>query len=160
MSQSLPRSSPNAGKACSIDALTLDYDRGWPAAVSLVEALRATESRDRLFGNTEVGPHRADLAICLDGHRVHDEASRGQQKLAAAALILAQATLFSRARGGSALLVDDPPRSSTARHSRRLLLALDTVGAQLILTGLTRAQLPPHKASAVFHVERGEVRAL
>ena len=52
------------------------------------------------------------------------------------------------------------PRSSTARHSSGCCVALDTVGAQLILTGLTPAQLPPRKGSAVFHVERGEVRAL
>ena len=148
------------GKALLDRPLTIDYDRGWPATVSLVDALRETESRDRLFGNTENGPHRADLAICLDGHRVHEEASRGQQKLAAAALVLGQATLFSRARGGSALLIDDPAAELDGAALERLLLALDTVDAQLILTGLTPAQLPPHKASAMFHVERGEVRAL
>jgi recombinational DNA repair ATPase RecF len=58
------------------------------------------------------------------------------------------------------LLVDDPAAELDGASLERLLLALDTVGAQLVLTGLTPAQLPPRPGSAVFHVEHGEVRAL
>jgi DNA replication and repair protein RecF len=140
--------------------LALTLERGWKPDVPLADALGASESRDRVFGNTEVGPHRADLALSMDGHRVHEEASRGQQKLAAASLILAQATLFSRIRGRSALLVDDPAAELDSAALERLLSALDTVGAQLIVTGLTPAHPAPRQGSGVFHVEHGVVRGL
>jgi DNA replication and repair protein RecF len=148
------------GKALLGWPLTLEHERGWRAETPLVEALKATEGRDRAFGNTEVGPHRADLAIYMDGRRAHEEASRGQQKLAAASLILAQATVFSRVRGATALLVDDPAAELDREALERLLAALGTVDAQLILTGLSPSQLPPRKGSAVFHVEHGAVHGL
>jgi hypothetical protein len=141
--------------------LTLHYLQGWRAELSLPEALKATEKRDRAFGNTEVGPHRADLAISIDGRRVHDEASRGQQKLAAAALILAQITVHAESRlGRSVLLIDDPAAELDSLSLERLLTALHDVPAQLVLTALTSAQLPPLPDFPVFHVERGEVHAL
>jgi DNA replication and repair protein RecF len=139
--------------------LTLDYRRGWGAHVSLEEALKETAARDRALGNTEVGPHRADLVIALDGRQIQEEASRGQQKLAAAALILAQASLFNDVRGRSTLLVDDPAAELDTAALERLLNELNTVGAQLILTGLTESQLAP-VGGAVFHVERGVVHAV
>jgi DNA replication and repair protein RecF len=139
----------------------LHYLQGWRAELSLPEALKATEKRDRAFGNTEVGPHRADLAISIDGRRVHDEASRGQQKLAAAALILAQITVHAESRlGRSVLLIDDPAAELDSLSLERLLTALHDVPAQLVLTALTSAQLPPLPDFPVFHVERGEVHAL
>jgi DNA replication and repair protein RecF len=140
--------------------LTLAYHRGWPAEGSLAAALGAGESRDRVFGNTELGPHRADLEILLDAEPVHGQASRGQQKLAAASLILAQVSVFGRVRGRSVLLVDDPAAELDNASLERLLAVLETVSAQLILTGLSASQLAPPKGSTVFHVERGEVRAL
>jgi DNA replication and repair protein RecF len=148
------------GKALLDRPLALGYERGWAAGSSLGDALAATAARDRAFGNTEVGPHRADLAILLDGRRAHEDASRGQQKLAAASLIVAQASVFQRVRGASTLLVDDPAAELDAAGLERLMAVLETVGAQLILTGLTASQLAPREDSAVFHVERGEVRAL
>jgi DNA replication and repair protein RecF len=148
------------GKELLDRPLTLGYARGWPADASLADALAATAGRDRAVGNTEVGPHRADLAILLDDRRVHEDASRGQQKLAAASLIVAQTSVFQRVRGASTLLVDDPAAELDGAGLERLIAVLDTVGAQLILTGLTPSQLAPRKGSAVFHVERGELRAL
>jgi len=148
------------GQAVLGRSLTIEYERGWNPDVPFIEALHAKESRDRTFGNTELGPHRADLVTRLDGHRLQEEASRGQQKLAAASLILAQATVFSRARQGGLLLVDDPAAELDAAALERFLAALGQVDAQLVLTGLTVAQLPARAGAAVFHVERGEVRAL
>jgi DNA replication and repair protein RecF len=140
--------------------LTFVYHRGWPADVPFAAALGAGESRDRVLGNTELGPHRADLEILQDAEPVHGQASRGQQKLAAASLILAQVNVFGRIRGRSVLLVDDPAAELDGSALERLLTALDTVSAQLILTGLSTSQLAPRPGSAVFHVERGEVRGL
>jgi DNA replication and repair protein RecF len=140
-------------------AITVQYRPGWRADLSLAEALDASAARDRALGRTEPGPHRADLVLHVDGRRVHDEASRGQQKLVAAALILAQQSVLAgseAARG--VLLVDDPAAELDTGAFGRLLERLAGVRSQLLFTGL--AELDKLAPISVFHVERGQVRAL
>jgi DNA replication and repair protein RecF len=142
-------------------SLELRYRPGWRDGTSFAEALAAAESRDRQLGTTEVGPHRADLVLELDSRRVEDEASRGQQKLTAAALVLAQVAIGGREGGPSnVLLVDDPAAELDSAALERLLGLLAETPAQLVLTGLSERQLAPQPGFPVFHVERGEVRAL
>jgi DNA replication and repair protein RecF len=141
-------------------SLTLEYRRGW-GDEDLGEALRASEARDREAGSTQVGPHRAELVLRLDDRRLQDEVSRGQQKLAAAALVLAQVAAESALRPGrSVLLVDDPAAELDAESLQRLLAALASLDAQLLLTALAPAQLRAEPGFPVFHVEQGSVRAL
>jgi DNA replication and repair protein RecF len=126
-----------------------------------VEALMAAESRDRQIGTTEVGPHRADLVLHLEQRRVQDEASRGQQKLTAAALVLAQVAVGGAADSSrDVLLVDDPAAELDADALERLLIVLRDLPAQLIITGLSTRHLVPRQGFPGFHVEHGEVRAL
>ena len=141
--------------------LALEYRRGWPAEEGLDAALAAGEMRDRQTGSTEPGPHRAELVLRLEGRRVQDEASRGQQKLTAAALILAQVALESADRPlRSVLVVDDPAAELDARSLERLLASLSDLRAQLLFTALTPEHLAPAADYPVFHVERGGVRGL
>jgi DNA replication and repair protein RecF len=112
-------------------------------------------------GNTEAGPHRADVVVHIDGRRAEDEASRGQQKLVAAALILAQESVLSALhRGRGVLLVDDPAAELDAIALDRLLDVLSGVQSQLVFTGLTPIKLPSAMTAALFHVERGQLRAV
>jgi DNA replication and repair protein RecF len=141
--------------------LTLDYRPGWPAEAALLDALAEGEERDRQSGTTEQGPHRAEIVLRLADRRVQDEASRGQQKLTAAALILAQVAVESADRPlHSVLVVDDPVAELDSRSLERLLAALADCRAQLIFTALTAEQLRPEPGAPVFHVERGVVRGL
>jgi DNA replication and repair protein RecF len=141
--------------------LTLEYRRGWPPDVGLEDALGAAETHDRQNGSTEAGPHRAEIVLRLDERRVHDEASRGQQKLTAAALILAQVAVESmEQRPRSVLVVDDPAAELDAHSLQRLLAAMAELPAQLIFTALTPEHLAPDPGLPVFHVERGDVRKL
>jgi DNA replication and repair protein RecF len=141
--------------------LTVEYRRGWEADQRLEYALAAAEPRDRQNGNTEAGPHRADIVLRLDDRRVQDEASRGQQKLSAAALILAQVGVESAERPQrSVLVVDDPAAELDAQSLERLLSAIATVRAQLLFTALSPLHLAPELDFPTFHVERGEVRKL
>lgn len=141
--------------------LELDYRPGWPADTPLDEALTHGEERDRQSGTTETGPHRAEIVLRLADRRVQDEASRGQQKLTAAALVLAQVAVESADRPlRSVLVVDDPVAELDSRSLERLLEALATLRAQLIFTALTPEQLRPEPGAPVFHVERGGVRRL
>jgi len=143
------------------DDLSLEYRRGWPPGTSFEDALADSEARDRLSGHTDVGPHRADVAVCLDGRKVENVASRGQQKLIAAALILGQQSVVAAgSRGGSLLLVDDPAAELDRDALRRLLDRLPSVGSQLVLTGIEPIELAFESSCARFHVERGRVTAL
>ena len=142
-------------------ALTLDYRRGWPADARLEDVLIESEPRDRHAGTTETGPHRAELVLRLAERRVQDEASRGQQKLTAAALILSQVAVECADRPQrSVLVVDDPAAELDADALGRLLDALAELSAQLIFTALTPTTLAAAPGYPVFHVERGDVRAL
>jgi len=141
--------------------LSLDYRRGWATEQRLDEVLAAGEVRDRQTGSTEAGPHRAEIVLRLDERRVQDEASRGQQKLTAAALILSQVAVESVGRPQhSVLLVDDPAAELDARSLERLLAAIGDLPAQLVFTALTPEHLAPDTTYPTFHVERGEVRTL
>jgi DNA replication and repair protein RecF len=141
--------------------LEFEYLPGWRPGLPLAAAFADSEVRDRELGNTEVGPHRADLVVRLDGRRAHDEASRGQQKLAAAALILGQADVYTIRKGGSGtLLVDDPAAELDANALERLLAQLFASSAQLVITGLSTTQMPVEPEFPVFHVEHGRLQAL
>jgi DNA replication and repair protein RecF len=141
--------------------LTLDYRRGWTADARLEDVLAEGEPRDRENGSTEAGPHRAEIVLRLDERRVQDEASRGQQKLTAAALILSQVAVESAVRPRrSVLLVDDPAAELDAGSLERLMAAIAGLPAQLVFTALTPEHLVPDPEFPTFHVERGEVRKL
>jgi DNA replication and repair protein RecF len=157
----LGRCAAGLGQSLLDQPLRLKYRPGWPEGQTLESALIATEGRDRVTGLTDLGPHRADLVVRLDDRRVQDEASRGQQKLTAAALVLAQVAVELADRPGRGLLlVDDPAAELDDRAVARLLAALRDLPVQLVLTGLTTSQLAPERGFPVFHVERGEIRAL
>jgi DNA replication and repair protein RecF len=106
-----------------------------------------------------MGPHRADLELRVGGRRVQHDASRGQQKLAAAALVLAQLAVAGPDQlGRQVLLVDDPAAELDRRSLGKLLELLSEIPAQLVMTGLSPEQLPVSPGAPVFHVERGELR--
>jgi len=149
------------GAALLGQPLTLSYMTGWDTSEGLLETLERHVARDRQLGTTEAGPHRADIVVMLDARPARDEASRGQQKLAAAALVLAQTRVHAEQLGApGTLLVDDPAAELDAGALGRLLNELDDTPAQLVITGLASVQLPVRTGFPVFHVERGGVRAL
>jgi len=138
--------------------VAVDYRSGWTSGVSLTDALNASAKKDRTIGLTHVGPHRADIGVSMDARGVREEVSRGQQKLVAAALILAQIRVFAAGRSdGGVLLVDDPAAELDQTALTGLLAALEGLPAQLILTGLSEERLPPADDFPVFHVEQGQV---
>ena len=141
--------------------LELKYRPGWRADRTLQDALRQSRQRDRQAGATQVGPHRANLEIRLGARGVREEISRGQQKLAAAALVLAQVRVLAEAKGhGGTLLVDDPAAELDEAALGALLSVLDTLPAQRIVTGLTESSLAGLQLPSTFHVEQGRVHPM
>jgi DNA replication and repair protein RecF len=139
----------------------LEYRRGWRQDLELAEALEGARIRDRATGFTQVGPHRADLQLEFSSGGVRETASRGQQKLVAAALVLAQVRLFENRTGrSSTLLLDDASAELDAGAQSRLGEALAELKSQQVLTGLSLESLQPKPGFPVFHVERGRVQAV
>lgn len=138
--------------------LYIEYRSGWRRGLNLSEALEESWGRDQTTGFTQVGPHRGDLKIKLDSGEARDATSRGQQKLLAAALVLGQVRLFEAERHtGGTVLVDDPVAELDRDSLTRLLVELDGLDSQLVLTGLETAGLAPPAGFPVFHVEQGRV---
>lgn len=141
--------------------LKLSYRPGWRRGVTLAEALAEHRDRDRAAGFTQVGPHRADLKLEFDRGGVRETASRGQQKLVAAALVIAQVALFEQRTGRSGtVLIDDASAELDEPAQQRLRLALDSLQSQQILTGLSIETLRPDPGFPVFHVEQGRVHPM
>jgi DNA replication and repair protein RecF len=139
-------------------AVRLEYRPGWRRDASFAEALTESIDRDRALGFTQIGPHRADLKLDFDSGGIREMASRGQQKLVAAALVIAQVRLFEARTGrASTVLVDDASAELDQLAQERLRGALDSLRSQLVLTGLSLAALRPEAGFPVFHVEQGRV---
>ncbi len=101
---------------------------------------------DRKFGYTRHGPHRGDFLIKYAGHAVAQALSRGQNKLAAAALILAQAQMYQKTREAPAiLLVDDLTSELDLHHRTRFLHALSNTKSQLFISILEKTELVDDK---------------
>ena len=155
--QAIGRLLPAAGGA------RLELLPGWRQhELALGDALLLARERDLALGHTSVGPHRADLRLQLDGLPGREGLSRGQAKLTALALLLAQAAHLAAHEGRWPVLqLDDLPSELDRQHQRRLLELLAGTGAQVFVTGtespaaLAAMGLDPH----VFHVEHGALRS-
>lgn len=149
------------GEALLGKPLEVNYRPGWRADTTLESALQMSRGRDEQMRATQVGPHRAELEIKLGARGVREEVSRGQQKLAAAALVLAQVRVLAASRGhGGTLLLDDPAAELDETALGALLSVLDTLPAQRIITGLTEDSLAGAEPPARFHVEQGRVHQM
>jgi DNA replication and repair protein RecF len=152
-----------AGRLLDLE-LVVAYRPGWPAVADLRATLEASFARDQELGATQVGPHRADLAIRLQGATVRDRVSRGQQKLLAAVLLLAQIKLFPQdSRTRPTLLLDDPAAELDSVHLRALLDEVRSQPLQLVVTTLqaTESELSLFGAPGKrFETVQGEVRAV
>lgn len=133
--------------------LSLRYRSGHPSETDLGETLRAARDRDRERGFTQHGPHRAELVLTCNGQAAA-EMSRGQQKLAAVLLLLAQYRLLTEGQSlAPLLLVDDPVSELDADHLEALLEWLGRESVQSWVTATTEAPV----AARMFHVEQGRV---
>jgi DNA replication and repair protein RecF len=139
----------------------LTYQSGWADGVNLAEALAGSRERDLQMATSTVGPHRADFRIMVRERRARDSVSRGQEKLVAATLTLAQIELVARTREQTVvLLLDEPGADLDREHLARLLDAIAEAPVQSFVTSLDPAGLTLPEGARAFHVEHAEVRIL
>ncbi len=138
--------------------ISISYDKGWHGATSLGDALNKTRVLERQAKITRFGPHRADLNLSLNLHNVAAIASRGQQKLIAACLLLTQVEYIQRfSKQKCVVLLDDICAELDQQHARSLVSALQTLECQVFITAIEEEQidLQGWEDSKVFHVKRG-----
>lgn len=136
----------------------ISLQQGWAQEKSLVAALEDAWARDVQRGVTSVGTHRADVVVRVGGSPAKDRISRGQQKLLASCLLLAQ--IQHRATAGATqtvLLLDDPAAELDVDNLNRLLNLVARVPAQLVVTALDPSRLSLRIPGRAFHVEQGKV---
>lgn len=137
----------------------LEHRRGWSRDDGLAEALRESRDRDIRLQRTLAGPHRAELTIRLDDSAARARVSRGQQKLIAAGLMLAQMQVVQAMTGRrGVLLLDDPAAELDRRRVALLIDAVRRMDTQLFVTALDLDTLPRDLDARLFHVEHGELR--
>ena len=143
----------------------LRYKNGWGDG-DFAKFLGDSVDNDVKSGSTGLGPHRADLSFRVLEKNAGAILSRGQGKLAAIALVLAQARLLKSAVGRrSVFLIDDLGAELDNPHTTRMLALLQSSGCQVISTS-TRQPYEEIDALfgvenvAMFHVKQGEVRPL
>jgi DNA replication and repair protein RecF len=138
--------------------VTATLTRGWVSEMSLADALTGAWQRDAKLRTTTVGPHRADLSLRLEGILAKDRVSRGQQKLLAAALVIAQLELLKALQGrAGTLLLDDPAAELDSNKLAALMEQVLALGAQLIVTATASSTPGLPLAGMRFHVEQGVV---
>ena len=147
----------------ALGSARLQFQPGWARdGLSLADALLVARDRDLANGFTSVGPHRADWRIDYAALPGRETLSRGQAKLTALSVLLAQAERHAEARGEWPVVALDDLASELDRgHQRRVLERLLASGAQVFITG---TEAPPALVDlpaevAMFHVERGEIAA-
>lgn len=138
--------------------ITLAFQPGWSQEHSLADSIRLSAIRDRERATTTTGPHRADVILKMRGKSARETVSRGQQKLTAVTMIVAQLKLLRAELNRTAvLLLDDPAAELDTKNLQRLFEELAELKCQMIATSLTPETAFFQAPNATFHVEQGRV---
>ncbi|HVC36951.1 MAG TPA: DNA replication/repair protein RecF [Gammaproteobacteria bacterium] len=154
----LPTAANWAGQALGGLVISLEYRSGWPESLRFSEALQDAIERDRYAGMTQVGPHRAEMLIKVDGKAAQEWVSSGQEKALVGSLLLAQAAVYRILTGRPCtLLLDDLAAELDAGHLARFLDRVEETGAQTHITAIDLPSLIMERAAKVFHVKQGKI---
>lgn len=141
--------------------VSLTYYRGWDGLTDLAEVLAVDVEMDAKRGYTRHGPHRAELRVLIDERDTVDVLSRGEMKMVACALMVAQAHLLKQSGAGDCLfLVDDLSAELDVGHRSDMCKLLEENNHQIFLTNVEKNNMTDYWASkelALFHVEHGEI---
>lgn len=137
----------------------LQLRSGWrQSEASLADLLLLNRPRDRELGYTTIGPQRADVDLGKPFGVECGQWSRGQAKLLALALVLAQAEALREWSGErSLLLLDDLQAELDPSRQAAVLGWVAQTGYQAIVSGTRQDDgLAMHASGwALFHVEQG-----
>jgi len=100
-----------------------------------LERLHSKRHEDGRVGSLRFGPHVDAIRIVFQGREIRSAGSRGQQKLAAIALKMAECALWSRYRRLiPVVLLDDCLEALDQQRQRRVFERLQASPAQILMT--------------------------
>lgn len=138
--------------------LAFVYKKGWAEELTLAEALKKNISYCRRVGSTTAGPHRADIKIKIGTGEARYINSRGQQKLLAILMRLAQVDIYmEHHKHPPVLLFDDLPSELDKAARKFVFDYLQETGVQVFLTSVDDVSDEIHDVNKKFHVERGQI---
>lgn len=140
--------------------LSLEYRSGWGKGEKLKQVVASQLERDMQAGFTWSGPHRGDLVVKMDQHKVNDVASRGQLKLIILILILSQAIHFTTDKKMPCiLLLDDLPSEFDNNHLLKIIKLVKQLKSQAFITMIDSTTYPfiDEYLDQTFHVEHGSL---
>ncbi|MDO6566747.1 DNA replication/repair protein RecF [Alteromonas sp. 1_MG-2023] len=142
--------------------VSLNYSKGWEKDASLAESLVKKREYDGKIGHTTSGPHKADIKLKVNGVNAQELLSRGQLRMAVAALQMAQTELFNTLTSRKSIFLLDDVGAELDADKRELfidgLLDMDT---QVFVTAIESSQLEfiqKYNEKKMFHVEHGSVK--
>ncbi|MFO1417179.1 MAG: DNA replication/repair protein RecF [Methylotetracoccus sp.] len=140
-------------------SIRLEHAAGWRSGRTLSDALGEDVGLDVRNGYTASGPHKGDFSIFVDERPAKSFFSRGQSKLMAYALLLAQASLLESVARPPCLLIDDLSSELDRENRRRLTTLLRQRDGQCFITATHASAVEglPADAAAMFHVEHGRI---
>lgn len=143
-------------------SLEISYYKGWEKDASLTDSLLRKREYDSKVGYTTSGPHKSDLRFKVDGSLAQEILSRGQLRMAVAALQLSQTKLFQQETNRKSIfLLDDVGAELDIDKRERFIDGLIAMDTQLFVTAIEREQLEfidKYKDKKMFHVEHGHVK--
>ena len=139
------------------DEIQIEMRSGIPNGATLKEALKMRLDKDRNQGFTNYGPHRGDVMIRIHNRTGKGRLSRGQEKLVAIGLLLAQSALLQQERNRSAIfLLDDLASELDSDSQASVITSAKQQKAQFLITTLPGRQAPLGEEQVKrFHVEQG-----
>jgi len=141
-------------------AVGLEYRPGWDRSRALETVLREGWERDVQRGFSGDGPHRADLAIRIQGRPAQHVVSRGEGKALVFAVLLGFAELLvERLARRPLVLVDELASELDADNRARVSSALRDLELQTFVTAVSESLVGDAGWARIarFHVERGTV---
>ena len=123
---------------------------------ALMSAIEQTRSLEARRGQTLVGPHRDDLAIELAGVDARAFGSRGQQRLLALSLRLAEILPITEAVGTAPVLLLDDALSELDAEVRHHVLREIRSAEQVFLTTTDASEVP---GAARWIITKGDIAA-
>jgi len=138
----------HAGLSLSVQITSPDEEAAW------LEMLHGQRVEDARMGSLRRGPHCDRLCIDYLGKEIRSAGSRGQQKLAAMSLKLAEHSIRMRHRNISpVMLMDDCLEALDPGRQHQLLARLEKSEAQVLLTAPSGTSLPSDIDIEVYELD-------
>ena len=127
-------------------------------AAGIEAQLRAGRARDLASGSTQIGPHRDDIALELDGREAGSFASQGQLRAIMLAWKTAELTVLGRVHGDlPILLLDDVSSELDPTRNEYLFEHLAGLAGQCFITTTHGAHVLLQRDRADYRIAAGQI---